>query len=74
MSPHAVETAAASGRFAICVHCGGGGIAARTIARDGTPHDLDAFRRVVELNLVGSFNMRAPRGVGDVEERTRRRR
>jgi len=54
---HAIETAAGSGRFAICVHCGGGGIAARTIARDGTPHDLDAFRRVVELNLVGSFNM-----------------
>jgi NAD(P)-dependent dehydrogenase (short-subunit alcohol dehydrogenase family) len=39
------------------VHCGGGGIAARTVARDGTPHDLDTFRRVVELNLVGSFNM-----------------
>jgi NAD(P)-dependent dehydrogenase (short-subunit alcohol dehydrogenase family) len=41
----------------MCVHCGGGGIAARTLARDGTPHDLDAFRRVIELNLVGSFNM-----------------
>ena len=53
----AVETAAGYGRFAICVHCGGGGIAARTIARDGTPHDLDAFRRTVELNLVGSFNV-----------------
>ena len=39
------------------MHCGGGGIAARTLSRDGTPHDLDAFRRVVELNLVGSFNM-----------------
>jgi NAD(P)-dependent dehydrogenase (short-subunit alcohol dehydrogenase family) len=53
----AVEAAADRGRLAICVHCGGGGIAARTLARDGTPHDLDAFRRVVELNLVGSFNM-----------------
>jgi NAD(P)-dependent dehydrogenase (short-subunit alcohol dehydrogenase family) len=53
----AVETAAAFGRFAMLVHCGGGGIAGRTIARDGTPHDLDAFRRTVELNLVGSFNM-----------------
>jgi NAD(P)-dependent dehydrogenase (short-subunit alcohol dehydrogenase family) len=53
----AVDTAVSLGRFAICVHCGGGGIAARTLSRDGTPHDLDAFRRVVELNLVGSFNM-----------------
>ncbi|MDP9335035.1 MAG: SDR family NAD(P)-dependent oxidoreductase, partial [Actinomycetota bacterium] len=53
----AVDAAADRGRLAICVHCGGGGIAARTLARDGTPHDLDAFRRVVELNLVGSFNM-----------------
>jgi NAD(P)-dependent dehydrogenase (short-subunit alcohol dehydrogenase family) len=53
----AVEAASARGRFAVCVHCGGGGIAARTLARDGTPHDLDAFRRVVELNLVGSFNV-----------------
>jgi NAD(P)-dependent dehydrogenase (short-subunit alcohol dehydrogenase family) len=53
----AVDTAAARGRFAMCVHCGGGGIAGRTLARDGTPHDLDAFRRVIELNLIGSFNM-----------------
>ncbi len=53
----AVDAAAERGRLAICVHCGGGGIAVRTLARDGTPHDLDAFRRVVELNLVGSFNM-----------------
>ena len=53
----AVAAAVTLGRFSILVHCGGGGIAGRTIARDGTPHDLDAFRRVVELNLVGSFNM-----------------
>jgi NAD(P)-dependent dehydrogenase (short-subunit alcohol dehydrogenase family) len=53
----AVEQAAALGRFAISVHCAGGGIASRTLARDGTPHALDAFRRVVELNLVGTFNV-----------------
>ena len=53
----AVDAATGTGRLAICVHCGGGGIAARTLARDGTPHDLDAFRRIVELNLVGSFNV-----------------
>jgi NAD(P)-dependent dehydrogenase (short-subunit alcohol dehydrogenase family) len=53
----AVDNAVLRGRLAILVHCGGGGTSARTVARDGTPHDLDAFRRVVELNLVGSFNM-----------------
>src|SRR6185437_4685265 len=34
----AVEQAGALGRFAISVHCAGGGIASRTLARDGTPH------------------------------------
>jgi NAD(P)-dependent dehydrogenase (short-subunit alcohol dehydrogenase family) len=53
----AVDEAVALGRFAICVHCAGGGIAARTLSRDGTPHSLDSFRNVVELNLVGSFNV-----------------
>ncbi|MDQ1434982.1 MAG: hypothetical protein QOF59_1798 [Actinomycetota bacterium] len=53
----AVDNAALRGRLAILVHCGGGGTAGRTVGRDGTPHDLDVFRRVVELNLVGSFNM-----------------
>ena len=53
----AVDIAVALGRLAILVHCGGGGIAQRTVGRDGRPHDLDAFRGMVELNLVGSFNM-----------------
>src|SRR5262249_7245071 len=53
----AVAAAADVGPLAACVHCAGGGIAARTLARDGTPHSLEAFRRVVDLNLVGSFNV-----------------
>jgi NAD(P)-dependent dehydrogenase (short-subunit alcohol dehydrogenase family) len=53
----AVEAAAALGRFAAVVHCAGGGIALRTLARDGTPHSLEAFRKVVDLNLVGTFNV-----------------
>jgi len=53
----AVAAAAQAGPLGVCVHCAGGGIAARTLSRDGTPHALDAFRRVVELNLVGSFNV-----------------
>ena len=53
----AVAAGAAMGRLAMSVHCAGGGIAARTVGRDGTPHDLDAFRRTIELNLIGTFNV-----------------
>ncbi len=34
----------------------GGGVAARTLGKEG-PHDLDAFRRIIDLNLVGTFNL-----------------
>ena len=34
----------------------GGGIAMRTLTKNG-PHSLDAFRRVVDLNLVSTFNV-----------------
>lgn len=34
----------------------GGGIAARTLSKDG-PHPLDSFRKVVDLNLIGTFNL-----------------
>ena len=53
----AVAAGAELGRLSMSVHCAGGGIAGRTVGRDGTPHDLDAFRRMVELNLVGTFNV-----------------
>jgi 3-hydroxyacyl-CoA dehydrogenase / 3-hydroxy-2-methylbutyryl-CoA dehydrogenase len=53
----AIEAAGHLGMLSIVVNVAGGGIAARTVARDGTPHDLESFRRVIELNLVGSFNV-----------------
>lgn len=53
----AIDAATRLGVLSILVNVAGGGVAARTLARDGTPHDLDSFRRVVELNLVGSFNV-----------------
>jgi NAD(P)-dependent dehydrogenase (short-subunit alcohol dehydrogenase family) len=53
----AVAAGAELGRLAMSVHCAGGGIAGRTVGRDGTPHALEAFRRTVELNLVGTFNV-----------------
>jgi len=41
----------------VAVSCAGIGWAARTVGRDGTPHDLGAFRRVIDVNLIGTFNL-----------------
>src|SRR5258708_353071 len=40
-----------------CIHCAGVGWAERTIDRNGNPHDLDRFRKIIEINLVGTFNV-----------------
>ncbi len=38
------------------INCAGIAIAAKTIGRDG-PHSLDAFEKVIRINLVGTFNV-----------------
>jgi len=45
------------GRVDICVNCAGIGIAEKTINRDGDPHNLDHYRKVIEVNLIGTFNI-----------------
>jgi NAD(P)-dependent dehydrogenase (short-subunit alcohol dehydrogenase family) len=40
-----------------CIHCAGVGWAERTINRAGEPHDLGRFRQIVEINLIGTFNV-----------------
>jgi len=44
------------GGLHIAVNTAGGGIAKRTLSKDG-PHDLQSFQDVVNLNLVGTFNL-----------------
>ena len=56
-----VEAAVAAARqqhgpARIAINCAGIGTAGRIVGRDG-PLPLDAFRRVIEVNLVGSFNI-----------------
>ena len=52
----AVSLACGLGPLRICVCCAG--IAdAGLVARDGVPMELDAFRRVIDVNLVGTFNV-----------------
>jgi NAD(P)-dependent dehydrogenase (short-subunit alcohol dehydrogenase family) len=48
--------AEALGGIQILVCCAGIGPPARTVEKDGKPHDLAMFRRVVEVNLIGTFN------------------
>ena len=50
------EAAEALGGLHIAVNTAGGGIATRTLTREG-PHPLDTFQRVIQLNLVATFNL-----------------
>lgn len=61
-STEATEAAVATARAAhgparIVVNCAGIGRAGRIVDRDGKALPLDQFRQVVEVNLVGSFNL-----------------
>jgi NAD(P)-dependent dehydrogenase (short-subunit alcohol dehydrogenase family) len=47
---------ALGGSLHVSVNTAGGGIARRTLSKEG-PHPLDEFRSVIELNLVASFNV-----------------
>jgi NAD(P)-dependent dehydrogenase (short-subunit alcohol dehydrogenase family) len=46
----------APGPLRAAVSCAGIGPAARIVGRDG-PHDLDLFRRCIDVNLIGTFNV-----------------
>jgi len=53
----AVEQATSMGTLRATINCAGIGMAMRTVGRDGTPHDLEVFERVISVNLVGTFNV-----------------
>ncbi|WP_323011337.1 3-hydroxyacyl-CoA dehydrogenase [Castellaniella sp.] len=52
----AVDAAVAAGTLRCLINCAGIAPAARIVGKSG-PHDLALFRRVIDINLVGSFNM-----------------
>jgi len=52
-----VEAANDMGPMRALVNSAGMGMAGRTINRDNEPMDLAIFQRVIDINLVGSFNM-----------------
>ncbi|MGI9606879.1 MAG: SDR family NAD(P)-dependent oxidoreductase [Acidimicrobiales bacterium] len=51
----AIAAASEMGPLRAVVNSAGIGWAGRTVDRNGEPFDIDAFRRVIDINLVGSF-------------------
>ena len=50
------EVASQLGEPRILVNCAGIAIGVKTLGKDG-PHPLDSYRKVIEVNLIGTFNM-----------------
>lgn len=53
----AVAQAEALGPLRVAVSCAGVGWAARTLDKTGKPHDLELFKTVIGVNLIGTFNV-----------------
>ena len=56
----AIEAATAMAPLRSVVNCAGIGWATRTIGKDGeygSAHDLDVYRKIIEVNLIGTFNV-----------------
>ena len=52
----AVDTASEIAPLRVLINCAGIGPPQRTINRDGTPHDLEQFAMLININLIGTFN------------------
>ncbi len=54
----AVQAAVDTGKpLRAAVSCAGIAWASRTVDRHGNPHDLDSYQKVIQVNLVGTFNV-----------------
>lgn len=62
------EAATAHGPARIALNCAGIAPPAKILGRDG-PHDLALFRKVIEVNLIGTFNILrlAAAGMADLD-------
>lgn len=48
---------AAHGVARVLVNCAGVAPAIKTVGKENIPHPLDAYRKTVEINLIGTFNV-----------------
>ena len=53
----AVDAATGLGTLRVAVSCAGVGWAARLVNKEGEPHTLDLFQKIIGVNLVGTFNV-----------------
>ena len=53
----ALDRAEELGPLRAVVHCAGRGLRVRLVEKDGSPGSIETYRSVVELYLVGSFNV-----------------
>lgn len=51
------QAVSAFGELNAVVNCAGIGTAGRTIGKDGSPFALAHFKKTIEINLIGSFNV-----------------
>jgi NAD(P)-dependent dehydrogenase (short-subunit alcohol dehydrogenase family) len=51
------RAAEAQGVARILVNCAGVAPAIKTVSKEGKPHPLDAFRKAIEINLIGTYNL-----------------
>ncbi|MDX6276126.1 MAG: hypothetical protein QOJ72_254 [Nocardioidaceae bacterium] len=52
----ALDVAASFGDLRVVVNCAGTGDAIKTVGKNGA-YPLDAFQRIIEINLIGTFNV-----------------
>ncbi len=52
-----VEAAVERGTLRVAVSCAGVGWASRLVTREGEPHELELFHKILAVNLVGTFNV-----------------
>jgi NAD(P)-dependent dehydrogenase (short-subunit alcohol dehydrogenase family) len=53
----ALDAAEEFGPLRAVVHCAGRGHALRVVGKDGTPGSLEDYSAIIQLNLIGSFNV-----------------
>jgi NAD(P)-dependent dehydrogenase (short-subunit alcohol dehydrogenase family) len=51
------EAEKAHGVARVLVNCAGIAYGAKTVGKEFTPHPLDQFKKVIEVNLIGTFNV-----------------
>ncbi len=50
------QAKAKNGPTRVCINCAGIGGSGRIVDRQGKPMELDHYRRIIEVNLIGTFN------------------